>query len=77
AEFQSQGRAEVYQHEVIVAFGARMLSLLGCNVVAIQVGSDRMLTLDFSDGATVRLRPDDTGYESYSVGLSDGSIYTG
>ena len=77
AEFQAQGRAEVFQQEVIVAFGARMLSLIGCNVVEVGVTGDRVLSLIFSDGSKVTLRPDATGYESYSVNLPDGSLFIG
>jgi hypothetical protein len=77
AEFQAQGRAEVYKQEVIVAFGARMLSLVGCNVVGVAVEDDKTLTLSFSEGSKVTLRPDETGYESYSVNLPDGSIFIG
>lgn len=77
AEFQAQGRAEIFQQEVIVAFGARMLSLIGCHVAEIGVTDSRTLTLLFSDGSRVTLRPDTTGYESYSVNLPDGSLFIG
>lgn len=77
AEFQAQGRAEVFQQEVIVAFGARMLSLIGATVGDIDVSSGRVLTLRFSDGSRVTLRPDATGHESYSVNLPDGTLFIG
>jgi hypothetical protein len=77
AEFQAQGRAEVFQQEVIVAFGARMLSLIGWTVVEIDVSAGRILTLVFADGSKVTLRPDATGHESYSVNLPDGSLFIG
>jgi hypothetical protein len=77
AEFQAQGRAEVFQQEVIVAFGARMLSLIGSNVVEVSINTGKMLTLLFTDGSKVTLRPDATGNESYSVNLPDGSLFIG
>ena len=77
AEFRAQGRAEIFQQEVIVAFGARMLSLLGYNVVGFAVADDKTLSLNFSDGSKVTLRPEETGYESYSVNLPDGSLFIG
>jgi len=77
AEFQAQGRAEVFQQEVIVAFGARMLSLIGSNVVEVSINTGKMLTLLFTDGSKVTLRPDPTGNESYSVNLPDGSLFIG
>jgi hypothetical protein len=77
AEFQAQGRAEVFQQEVIVAFGARMLSLISLNVVEVSVSTGKTLTLLFSDGSRVTLRPDASGYESYSVNLPDGSLFIG
>ena len=76
AEFQAQGRAEIYKQEVIVAFGARMLSLVGFNVASVALDSDKSLTLSFSEGSRVTLRPDETGYESYCVSLPDGSMFT-
>ena len=77
AEFRAQGRAEFFQQEVIVAFGARVLALLGCNVVRVAVEGEKTLSLDFSEGSKVTLRPDETGYESYSVSLPDGSLFIG
>lgn len=77
AEFHTQGRVEVFQQEVIVAFGARVLALLGCTIVAFNVSSDKTLTLNFSDGSGVTLRPDATGFESYSVNFPDGTMFIG
>lgn len=77
AGFQAQGRTDVFQQEVIVAFGARMLSLLGYTIVAIALHNKKTLILSFSDGSMVTLRPDDTGHESYNVALPDGSMFIG
>jgi hypothetical protein len=77
AEFRAQGRAEIYNQEVIVAFGARMLALVGFAVRDVNVTDGKTLTLAFEEGSALRLRPDSTGYESYTVNLPDGSIFVG
>jgi hypothetical protein len=76
AEFRTQGRTEIYNQEVIVAFGARMLSLVGRNVVNVAV-ADKTVALTFDEGSMLTLRPDATGYESYIVNLPDGSVFVG
>ncbi len=77
AEFRAQGRAEIYNQEVIVAFGARMLALVGFAVREIAVTDGKTLTLAFEEGSALTLRPDSTGYESYTVNLPDGSMFVG
>jgi hypothetical protein len=77
AEFRAQGRIESYNQEVIVAFGARILSLIGFSVRDLQITDDKVLTLSFDEGSAVTLRPDSTGFESYTVNLPDGSIFVG
>lgn len=77
AEVSAMGRVEVFQQEVIVAFGARMLTLIGFHVVGVAIGDDKVLTLSFSEGSKVTLRPDVSGYESYSVNLPDNSMFIG
>jgi hypothetical protein len=76
-EFRSQGRTEVYNQEIIVAFGARILSLLGRRVVELRAAEDRILSFEFDEGSTLILHPDGTGYESYTVNLPDGSVFAG
>jgi hypothetical protein len=76
-EFRSQGRTEVYNQEIIVAFGARILSLMGRRVVELKGTDDKILSFEFDEGSVLTLRPDDTGYESYSIKLPDGSVFTG
>lgn len=76
-EFRAQGRTEIYNQEVIVAFGARMLSLVGFAVREIDITEDKVLTLAFDEGSSLTLRPDSSGYESYTVNLPDGSIFVG
>jgi hypothetical protein len=76
-EFRSQGRTEVYNQEIIVAFGARVLSLMGRRVVELKATDDKILSFEFDEGSVLTLRPDDTGYESYSINLPDGSVFTG
>jgi hypothetical protein len=76
-EFRSQGRTEVYNQEIIVAFGARILSLMGRRVVELKGTDDKILSFEFDEGSVLTLRPDDTGYESYSINLPDGSVFTG
>jgi hypothetical protein len=77
AEFSAPGRVEVFQQEVIVAFGARMLTLIGYHVVGVSIRDDKVLTLTFSDGSKVTLRPDASGHESYSINLPDNSMFIG
>jgi len=77
AEFQSQGRTEVYNQEIIIAFGARALSLVGRRVVDLQITDDRVLALNFDEGSKLTLRPDASDYENYTVNLPDGSILVG
>jgi hypothetical protein len=76
-EFRSQGRTEIYNQEIIVAFGARILSLMGHRVVELKATDDKILSFEFDEGSVLTLRPDDTGYESYSINLPDGSVFTG
>ena len=77
AEFQAQGRTEIFNQEIIIGFGARMLSLIGRRVSEMQATEDKSITLSFDDGARLVLRPDDSGYESYTVNLPNGSIFVG
>jgi hypothetical protein len=77
AEFQSQGRTEIYNQEIIIGFGARMLSLVGRCVSDFDADEDKAIMLSFDDGARLVLRPDDSGYESYTVNLPNGSIFVG
>ena len=76
-EFHSQGRTEIYNQEIIVAFGARILSLMGHRVVELKAPDDKILSFEFDEGSVLTLRPEDTGYESYSINLPDGSVFTG
>jgi len=76
-EFRSQGRTEVYNQEIIVAFGARILSLMGRRVVELKATEDKILSFEFDEGSVLTLRPEDTGYESYAINLPDGSVFTG
>ena len=76
-EFRSQGRTEIYNQEIIVAFGARILSLMGHRVVELKTPDDKILSFEFDEGSVLTLRPDDTGTESYSINLPDGSVFTG
>ena len=76
-EFRSQGRTEVYNQEIVVAFGARILSLMGRRVVELAVADDNILSFEFDEGSVLTLRPDDTGTESYSINLPDGSVFAG
>jgi hypothetical protein len=76
-EFRSQGRTEVYNQEIIVAFGARILSLMGRRVVELKATDDKILSFEFDEGSVLTLRPDDTGTESYAINLPDGSVFTG
>ena len=77
AEFHALGRTEIYNQEVIVAFGARILSLVGFAIRDFNVTDDKVLTLAFEEGSVLTLRPDSTGFESYTVNLPDGSIFVG
>ena len=76
-EFRSQGRTEVYNQEIITAFGARILSLMGRRVVELKATDDKILSFEFDEGSVLTLRPDDTGTESYAINLPDGSMFTG
>ena len=76
-EFRSQGRTEAYNQEIIVAFGARILSLMNRRVVELSAPEDKVLSFEFDDGSMLTLRPDDTGYESYTVNLPNGSVFAG
>ena len=77
AEFRSHGRTETYNQELIVALGARVLSLIGRYAADVQVLEDKTFALSFDDGAMLTLRPDGSGYECYTVNLPDGSIFVG
>jgi len=77
AEFRAQSRTEIYNQEVIIAFGARVLALVGFAVREFDVTQDKVLTLAFDEGSSLTLRPDSSGYESYTVNLPDGSIFVG
>jgi hypothetical protein len=76
-EFRSQARTEVYNQEIIVAFGARILWLMGRRVVELKATGDKIISFEFDEGSVLTLRPDDTGYESYVINLPDGSVFTG
>jgi hypothetical protein len=76
-EFRSQGRTEVYNQEIIVAFGARILSLMNRRIAELRASEDKILSFEFDDGSMLTLRPDDTGYESYTVNLPNGSVFVG
>jgi len=77
AVFRSHGRTETYNQELIVALGARVLSLIGRYAADVQVLEDKTFALSFDDGAMLTLRPDGSGYECYTVNLPDGSIFIG
>jgi Family of unknown function (DUF6188) len=77
AEFQAQGRTEIYNQEIIVAFGARVLSLVGRHVTDALATPDKTFTLSFDDGSKLILRPDSSGHECYTVNLPDGSFFVG
>jgi hypothetical protein len=77
AEFRSYGRIETYNQELIVALGARVLSLMGHCAVEVKTLDDKTFALTFDDGAILTLRPDGSGYECYTVNLPDGSIFIG
>ena len=77
AEFRSYGRIETYNQELIVALGARVLSLIGHCAVEVQALEDKTFALTFDDGAILTLRPDGSGYECYTINLPDGSIFVG
>jgi hypothetical protein len=76
-EFCSRGHIESYNQEIIVAFGARVLSLMGRSVVELRSPGDHVLSFEFDEGTTLTLRPDDTGYECYQIRLPDGTIIVG
>ena len=76
-EFRSEGRTEVYNQEIIVAFGARILSLMNRRIVELRASEAKILAFEFDDGSMLTLRPDDTGYESYTVNLPNGSVFVG
>ena len=77
AEFKSSGRTETYNQELIIALGARVLSLMGRSIAEVQTLEDKTFALAFDDGAILTLRPDGSGYECYTVNLPDGSIFVG
>jgi hypothetical protein len=77
AEFQSRGRTEIYNQEIIVAFGARVLSLVGHRVVDVFADEGKTLALGFDDGSTLTVQPDRSRYESYTDNLPNGSIFVG
>ena len=77
AQFQAQGRTEIYNQEIIVAFGARMMSLVGRHVTDVLATDDKTFALSFDDGSRLTLRPDSSGYECYTVNLPNGSIFVG
>ena len=77
AEFKSYGRTETYNQELIVALGARVLSLMGRCAVEVQASEDKIFALTFEDGAILTLQPDGSGYECYTVNFPDGSIFVG
>ena len=76
-ELRTQGRTEVYNQEIVVAFGARILSLMGRRVVELTATDDKILSFEFDEGSVLTLRPDGTGTESYSINLPDGSVFAG
>ena len=76
-EFRSQGHIESYNQEIIVAFGARVLSLMGRRIVGIEASADNSLLFEFDEGTTLRLLPDETGYECYQIDLPDGTMIVG
>ena len=76
-EFRSEGRTEVYNQEIIVAFGARILSLMNRRIVELRASEAKILAFEFDDGSMLTLRPDDTGYESYAINLPNGSVFAG
>ena len=77
AEFRWHGRTETYNQELIVALGARVLSLIGRCAVEVQALEDATFALTFDDGVILALRPDGSGYECYTINLPDGSIFVG
>ena len=77
AEFRWHGRTETYNQELIVALGARALSLIGRSAVEVHALEDKTFALTFDDGAILTLRPDGSGYECYTVNLPNGSIFVG
>jgi len=77
AEFRTQGRTEIYNQEIIVAFGARILSLMNRRIVELRATDAKILSFEFDEGSMLTLRPDDTGYESYTVNLPNGSLFAG
>ena len=76
-ELRFQGRTEVYNQEIIVAFGARILSLMNRRVVELRASEDKILSFEFDEGSVLTLRPDDAGYENYTVNLPNGSVFAG
>ena len=76
-EFRSQGRTELYNQEIIDAFGARILSLMGRQIVELKAHGDNILSFEFDEGSVLTLRPDGTGYECYQINLPDGTWVVG
>src|ERR1041384_5803009 len=73
-ELRTQGRTEVYNQEIVVAFGARILSLMGRRVVELTATDDKILSFEFDEGSVLTLRPDDTGTEGYNIHLPQRSL---
>jgi len=76
-EFRSQGRTEVYNQEIIVAFGARILSLMGRRVVELTATDDKILSFEFDEGSVLTLRLPLAGRDVDCVHLPDGSVFAG
>jgi len=77
AELRAQGRVESYNQEIVVALGARVLSLIGRCVLDARATDDRIFSLAFDDGTILTLQPDGSGYECYNVNLPDGAVFAG
>ena len=76
-ELRSQGRTESYNQEVVVAFGARILALMNRRIIELRTTEEKVLSFEFDEGSILTLRPDGTGYESYTINLPDGSVFVG
>jgi len=46
-------------------------------VTDLQATEDKTIVLSVDDGAKLALRPDNSGYENYTVNLPNGSIFVG
>lgn len=72
AEVRSHSRTEIFGQEIIVGFGARMLTLVGRRIADIQALDGNVFRLGFDEGTTLTLRPDASGYESYQIACPAG-----